>query len=182
MISEPSRLSFLGMTLVCAALLAACGDSARLQFVTVAPTSGEIYVSAAPTGGVRGADRRGARPALVTPPVTGRRPEAAIAPVTATCGSLQYAATAVFSNGSTQNVSSPATWISSNQAAATVSSTGLATGIGLGSTEISASFGGVTSSGETLAVDQLNSITLNPAAPNVPLGGNQPFVAIGGFT
>ena len=182
MMSEPSRLPFLGMALVCAALLAACGDSARLQFVTVAPTSGEIYVSAAPAGGVRGADHRGARPALITPPATGRRPEAAIAPVTATCGSLQYAATAVFSNGLTQNVSSTATWISSNKSAATVSSTGLATGIGLGTTEISASFGGVTSSGETLAVDQLNSITLNPAAPNVPLGGNQTFMAIGGFT
>jgi 6-phosphogluconolactonase (cycloisomerase 2 family) len=182
MMSEPGRLPFLGMALVCAALLAACGDSARLQFVTVAPTSGEIYVSAAPAGGVRGADHRGARPALATPPATGRRPEAAIAPVTAACGSLQYAATAVFSNGLTQNVSGTATWISSNKSAATVSSAGLATGIGLGTTEISASFGGVTSSGETLAVDQLNSITLSPAAPNVPLGGNQTFMAIGGFT
>jgi 6-phosphogluconolactonase (cycloisomerase 2 family) len=182
MISKPSRLPFLGVALVCAVFLAACSDSARLQFVTVAPISGEIYVSAAPAGGVRAANSRGARPALETPSPTGRRPEAAIAPVTATCGSLQYAATALFSNGTTQNVSSTATWISSNKAAATVSSTGLATGIGLGTTEISASFGGVSSSGETLAVDQLNSITLNPATANVPLGGSQSFMAIGAFS
>jgi hypothetical protein len=68
MISKPSRLALSGIALVCAAILIACSDSTpRLQFVTVAPISGEIYVSASAGGGVRGATRHGARPALQTP-------------------------------------------------------------------------------------------------------------------
>jgi len=49
MIIKPSRLALSGMALICAATFVACNDSgSRLQFVTVAPLSGEIYVSAAP--------------------------------------------------------------------------------------------------------------------------------------
>jgi len=182
MMDKPGCMAFSGMALVCAAFLAGCSGSPRLQFVTVAPISGEIYVSAAPAGGVRGAAHQAARPALQTPPTTGKHPEAIIPPVTATCGSLQYAATAIFSDASTQNVSSTATWSSSNKSVASISSTGLATGIGLGTTDIGASVNGVSARGEPLAVDQLNSITLNPATANVPLGASQPFLAIGNFT
>jgi 6-phosphogluconolactonase (cycloisomerase 2 family) len=182
MISKPSRLALPVMALVCVAALAACSDSPRLQFVTVAPISGEIYVSAAPAGAVRGAAHHRARPALEAPPQTGKRAAVTVPPVTATCGSLQYAATALFSNGSTQDVSSTATWSSSNKSVATDSSTGLASGIGLGTANIGASFSGVSSTAEPLAVDQLNSITVSPATVTVPLGGSQSFLAIGNFT
>jgi trimeric autotransporter adhesin len=183
MISKPSRLALLGMALVCAAILAACSDSTpRVQFVTVAPNNGEIYVSAAPARGVRAAAHHGARPALQAPPPTGKRPAAVTPPVTATCGSLQYAATALFSDGSTKDVSSTATWSSSNKSVASVSSTGLATGIGLGTTNIGAAFSGVSSTSEPLAVDQLNSITVSPNPAPVPLGSSVQFTAIGNFT
>jgi len=183
MISKPSRLALSGMALVCAAILAACSDSTpRVQFVTVAPNNGEIYVSATPAGTVRGAAHHGARPALQTPPPTGKRPAAIIAPVTATCGSLQYAATARFSDGTTKDVSSTATWSSSSKSVASVSTTGLATGIGLGTTNIGATFSGISSTTEPLAVDQLNSIRLNPTTATVPLGASQSFAAIGNFT
>jgi 6-phosphogluconolactonase (cycloisomerase 2 family) len=181
--SKPSRLGLLGMAFVCAAFLAACNDSARLQFVTVAPVSGEIYVSAQPAGGVRGAARSHARPALQGTGNRGKRPLALPPPATATCGSLQYAATGLFSNGTTQDLTNTATWTSSNTSAATVSSTGLASGIGLGTTNIGASFNGVTATSEPLAVDQLNSITLSPSGTvTVPLGSSQSFFAIGNFT
>lgn len=181
MLSRPSRLALSVVVLVCAAVLAACNDAARLQFVTVAPIGGEIYVSGSTTGGVRGA-RHAARPALQPRGTTGRRAAALPPPVTATCGSLQYAATALFSNGSTQDVSSTATWSSSSTSVAVVSSTGLASGIGLGTTNIGATFNGVSATPEALAVDQLNSITLSPSAVTVPLGGSQSFFAIGNFT
>jgi hypothetical protein len=72
--SKPSRLALLGMAFACAALLSAYNDSPRLQFITVAPISGEIYVSAQPAGGVRGAARSHIRPALQGTGNTGRRP------------------------------------------------------------------------------------------------------------
>lgn len=49
--SKPSRLTVWGMALVCTIALGACNDSSiRLQFVTVAPISGEIYVSGSVAG------------------------------------------------------------------------------------------------------------------------------------
>src|SRR5579859_4791976 len=184
MISKPSRLAFSGMVLVCAVILAACCSSGpRLQFVTVAPISGEIYVSGGGGAGVKGALRHAPRPALQQPRgTTGKRPAITIQPVTATCGSLQYAATALFSDGSTKDASSTATWTSSNTSVAVVSTTGLASGIGLGTANIGATFSGIPAQSEPLAVDQLNSITLSPLAVTVPLGTSQPFVADGNFT
>src|SRR6266404_2431028 len=183
MISKPSRLALLGMAFACAAFLSACNDSPRLQFITVAPVSGEIYVSAQPAGGVRGAARSHVRPALKGTGTTGRRPAITVQPVTATCGSLQYAATGLLSNGSTKDLTSTATWTSSSTSVATVNSSGLASGIGLGTTNIGASFTGVSSATEPLAVDQLNSITLSPSGiVTVPLGSSQSFLAIGNFT
>src|SRR6266481_434831 len=183
MISKPSRLALLGMAFACAAFLVACNDSPRLQFITVAPVSGEIYVSAQPAGGVRGAARSHIRPALQGTGTTGRRPAITVQPVTATCGSLQYAATGLLSNGSTKDLTSTATWTSSSTSVATVNSSGLASGIGLGTTNIGASFTGVSSATEPLAVDQLNSITLSPSGiVTVPLGSSQSFLAIGNFT
>jgi len=185
MISKPSRLALSGIALVCAAILVACSDSTpRLQFVTVAPISGEIYVSGGGGAGVKGALRHAPSPALQQPGgTTGRRPAAIPPPVTATCGSLQYAATALFSDGSTKDASSTATWTSSSTSVATISSTGLATGIGLGTTNIGATFSGVSAQSEPLLVDQLNSITLSPSSPGtVPLGSTVQFTAIGNFT
>src|SRR6266436_1980731 len=183
MISKPSRLALLGMAFACAAFLSACNDSPRLQFITVAPVSGEIYVSVQPAGGVRGAARSHIRPALQGTGTTGRRPAITVQPVTATCGSLQYAATGLLSNGSTKDLTSTATWTSSSTSVATVNSSGLASGIGLGTTNIGATFTGVSSATEPLAVDQLNSITLSPSGiVTVPLGSSQSFLAIGNFT
>ena len=177
--SKPSRLTVWGMALVCTIALGACNDSSiRLQFVTVAPISGEIYVSGSVAGGVRSA----ARPVLQHGGTAGRRPAALPPPVTATCGSLQYAATALFSNGFTQDVSSTATWNSSNTSVAQVSATGLATGVGLGTTNIGATYQNVSATSEPLAVDQLNSISVSPTTVTVPVGASQSFAAIGNFS
>ena len=59
---------------------------------------------------------------------------------------VQFAATANFSDSTTQNVSTTATWASTNNAAATVSGTGLATGVAAGNAEIRATVQGITGS------------------------------------
>src|ERR1700751_2119078 len=59
---------------------------------------------------------------------------------------------------------------------------GLATGVGPGTTNISASYKGVASTGEPLAVDQLNSISVSPSLVTLTQGATQPYVAIGHFT
>lgn len=179
--SKPSRLALSAMAFLCAVILAACNCAPRLQFVTVAPLNGNIYVSAAPGGAVRGAARRGARPAVQSRGTTGRRP-AALNAVSASCGSLQYAATALFSNGSTKDASGTATWTSSNTSVAVISTSGLASGIGLGTTNIGATFNGIAATSEPLLVDQLNSITVSPSPATQPLGSSQQFTAIGNFT
>jgi hypothetical protein len=158
MISKPSRLALSGIALVCAAALVACSSGGpTLQFVTVTPVSGEIYVSAASNGGVRGAARHSA---------AGRKPATLPPAATATCGSLQYTATALFSDGSSKDESSTATWSSSNTSVAVISTSGLASGIGLGTTNIGATVSGVAATSEPLAVDQLNSISVSPNPPH----------------
>jgi hypothetical protein len=59
-------------------------------------------------------------------------------------GTAQLTATANRSNGTTETVTSQATWNSSNTMVATVSATGLLTALAPGSTDISAAFGGQT--------------------------------------
>ena len=54
----------------------------------------------------------------------------------------QFTAMGTYSDGSTNDITGKVTWISSNTDAATIDNNGLATGISLGSTVISATFDG----------------------------------------
>jgi hypothetical protein len=58
----------------------------------------------------------------------------------------QFTATGTYSDGSKQNLTSQAAWTSSKIAVATIGISGLATGVSVGSTSISAILGGVTGS------------------------------------
>lgn len=78
-----------------------------------------------------------------------------ITPVTATIfpgNTQQYTAIGLLANGSTVNITSFVTWISSNPSVATISNTGLATGQNVGSTNITAKIGPITSNSATLIV------------------------------
>jgi hypothetical protein len=68
----------------------------------------------------------------------------------------QLTATATLSNGTTQNVTTMATWQSSNPNVATVTSGGLVTGVNFGQTSITATYQGV--SGPVAVTLQLNLI------------------------
>ena len=71
---------------------------------------------------------------------------------------LQFTAIGTYLDGSTANISSRVTWISSYPVIVTISSTGLATGVASGSANITAVMSGLTSLPETLSV-------LNPILP-----------------
>ena len=74
-------------------------------------------------------------------------------PVNLTMGSTkQFVATGTYTNGSTTDVSSLVTWVSSNSAIATISSTGFAIIGAVGTTRIIASLNGVTSASVDLTV------------------------------
>jgi Bacterial Ig-like domain (group 2) len=93
----------------------------------------------------------------------------------------QFTATGNYSDGSTANLWSSVTWASSNQATATVSETGVATGVGAGNATITASLSGVTGS-TTLTVTAkgaptLTAIAVTPSDPSFANGSTQQFTA-----
>ena len=99
----------------------------------------------------------------------------------------QFTATGVFSDSSTQDLTSQVTWASSNDAVATVSnaagSNGLATTIGVGNTTVSATSGDVTGDTTlTVTAATLLSIEVSPASASVANGQTQQFTATGLYT
>src|SRR6202167_2784899 len=102
----------------------------------------------------------------------------------------QFTATGTFSDGSTQNLTSTATWASSNAGFASISNAagtrGLATGVAVGMTSISASVNGVTSPGVSLTATAtaptLTSITVAPLTMSIAIGATQTFTATGHFS
>ncbi|HRI49101.1 MAG TPA: Ig-like domain-containing protein [Pseudomonadota bacterium] len=96
----------------------------------------------------------------------------------------QFVATGRYSDNSTQDISSLATWSSSDMAVASISNTagsrGLASTSLVGSTTITASLGGVNGS-TVLAVTPANlvSISVTPAARIIARGTTQQFTATG---
>src|SRR5208282_6033908 len=92
----------------------------------------------------------------------------------------QMTATGTYQGGGTQNITTQATWTSTNTSVATVSSTGIVTAQGAGSTTITATLSGISGS-TTVMVPALVSIGLTPANPSVLPCGTQPFVATGTY-
>jgi len=98
-------------------------------------------------------------------------------------GTQQYTATAVFADGSTQDVTSQAEWISSSASVALVSDTGLANALSMGSAQITAVFQNVSGSA-TLDVSsaKLVSIAVSPDNPVLPMHAKVQFSATGTFS
>ncbi len=95
----------------------------------------------------------------------------------------QFVATGTYSDGSTQNLTSTVNWSSSSQGVATISSGGLATGTGVGTTTVAASSGTVSGSTTlTVTTAALVSIAVTPGNPSIALGTHQQFTATGTYT
>jgi hypothetical protein len=100
---------------------------------------------------------------------------------------LQFTATGIYSDGTTQNLTTQVTWSSSNTTAATISnasgSQGLASALATGTSTIRATFGGKTGSTTlTVTAATLVSIQVTPPSPSAAKGTTVPFVATGIYT
>src|SRR5881227_2202945 len=94
----------------------------------------------------------------------------------------QFSAVGTFDDGSTQLLTS-VTWSSSAASVASVSSSGLATAVGTGSTTITASSGGVTGSASlTVSAATLVSIAVIPANSSMAVGTTKQFTATGTYS
>ncbi len=104
------------------------------------------------------------------------------ATATITAGSTQqFKAMGTYSDNSTQDLTSSATWSSSATGVATINASGLATGVAAGPATITAASGSVMGTA-TLTVIALKTITVTPATASVVIGGTQQFTATGTYT
>jgi uncharacterized protein YjdB len=95
----------------------------------------------------------------------------------------QFTATGTYSDHSTQDLTTKATWASGQTTVATIDAAGLATGVGMGSSTITAMFDGVSGSTSlTVAAPALQSIAITPANPSVAKGLTEQFTATGTYT
>ncbi len=95
----------------------------------------------------------------------------------------QFMATGTYSDGSTQNLTSTATWASSAPGVATITAGGLATGVKAGASTISATLNSITGSTTlTVTAAVLVSIAVTPANPSIAVGTTLQFTATGTYS
>ncbi|WP_207385402.1 beta strand repeat-containing protein, partial [Legionella cincinnatiensis] len=95
----------------------------------------------------------------------------------------QYSATGIFSDNSTQDLTSSVNWSSSNTDIATINNTGKATSIAQGKVLIRATSGSVFGTTSlTVTAATLKSIAVTPANASIAKGTTQQFIATGTFT
>jgi trimeric autotransporter adhesin len=94
----------------------------------------------------------------------------------------QYTASAIYSDGSIQDLVTGVQWTSSNTTTATIDGNGLATTLAAGTTTITATVGSFTDSSViTVVPAHLQSITLSPTNVTMPASTLQQFTAVGNF-
>ena len=97
--------------------------------------------------------------------------------------SQQFTATGMYSDGSTQDLTASATWVSATSAVATIGSSGKAKGLKAGTTNIEAFAGGMEGQTTlTVTAAELVSISLTPTNPTIPNPGTVTFQALGTYT
>nr|WP_277751220.1 Ig-like domain-containing protein [Granulicella sibirica] len=96
----------------------------------------------------------------------------------------QFTATGTYSDGTTQNLSSSATWTTSNASAITVDSHGLATGAGVGSAQLTATYQGRSATTPSVSVTPavVASISVSPRNPSITSIASQQFTATATYT
>ena len=96
--------------------------------------------------------------------------------------SQQFTASAIYSDGSIQDLVSGVTWASSTTSVATIDNKGLASILAADTTTITATVGSFTDSTTiTVVPAHLTSITLSPATVSMAAGTQQQFTATGNF-
>lgn len=95
----------------------------------------------------------------------------------------QYTANATLADGTTKDVTSTAAWSSSNTGVATINSAGLATGVALGTTTITAKSGAETATTQlTVSTRVISSIAVSPTNQTLVTGQTQQYTATATFS
>jgi len=95
----------------------------------------------------------------------------------------QFTATGVYTDGSTQDLTSSATWSSSASVVATINSSGLAAGLFQGVATIQVSSGSVSATTNlTVGSAGLVAITISPASGTIAAGASQQYQATGTYS
>jgi plastocyanin len=95
----------------------------------------------------------------------------------------QFTATGIYSDNSTQDLTSQVTWASATTSVATITAAGLATAVATGTSDVSAKLGGVTGSTVlTVSAAVLQSIAVTPANPGIAKGLTEQFKATGTYS
>lgn len=96
----------------------------------------------------------------------------------------QLAATGTYSDATTADISSIATWVSAAPGTASVGSAGLVTGVAVGATGVTAALNGITSPAAPITVNAvtLTGIAITPASATITIGGSTTFTATGTYS
>ena len=93
----------------------------------------------------------------------------------------QFTATGTYSDGSTKDITSSVIWTSSAPTVATISGSGLASGVTGGQANIMATSGSVNNSSPLTVTALLSSISVTPSTPGVFVGSTLQFSATGNY-
>jgi hypothetical protein len=97
--------------------------------------------------------------------------------------SQQFIATATYSDGTSVDVTALADWTSGTSSVATVATDGLATGVAVGTSVLTADFNGASASATLTVTDAiLSSIAVTPINPSVVTGLTRQFTATGTYS
>jgi trimeric autotransporter adhesin len=144
--------------------------------LATAVASGTSTISAT-LGSVQGSTNLTVGPSLVSIQVAPQNPSLDVGTV------QQLTATGTFSDGTQQSLTTKVRWSTSAATVASVASSGLLTGIGVGQAQITATAGPVSGSTQvTVNSATLSSITLSPANATIVRGAVLQFTATGTFS
>jgi len=97
-----------------------------------------------------------------------------------TAGTVQMQAVGTYNDGTQKKLTSGVFWSSSATTIATISATGLVTGVGIGQSTIAGASGSVNGSTTvTVTLAGLSNIQIKPFDTSIVPGGQVPYVAIG---
>ncbi|WP_063669779.1 beta strand repeat-containing protein [Aliivibrio fischeri] len=98
--------------------------------------------------------------------------------------SQQYTATATYTDDTTANITDSVSWFSSDALFASITSTGLVTGVSEGSVDVHATFGSIISNSVQLTVTaaELESLQITPPGASIAKGNTQQYLAIGSYS
>ena len=95
----------------------------------------------------------------------------------------QFTATGIYSDNTNQNLTSSVIWSSSDTTRATITNGGLATGVGVGLSTITATSGNISGSATlTVTAATLSSISVTPTNPSIAKGTTKQFIATGTYS